>query len=120
MDLRLVKTFLSVAKTENITQAAEEMKFSQPAITAQIKALEEHFGVLLFERVGKKLYITEAGKGLIGYAERLLIIHREAQATLQEHSYDKTIKIGLGTAVAKDIHFRLFFRSFRKQCLMLL
>ena len=100
MDLRLLRTFLSVAKTENITQAAEEMKFSQPAITAQIKALEEHFGVLLFERVGKKLYITEAGKGLIGYAERLLIIHREAQATMQEHSYDKTIKIGLGTAVA--------------------
>jgi DNA-binding transcriptional LysR family regulator len=100
LDLRLLKTFLAVAKTENITQAAEEMNFSQPAVTAQIKALEEHFGVLLFERVGKKLYITEAGKSLIGYAEKLLMIHSEAQAVLQEFSYDKTIKIGLGTAVA--------------------
>lgn len=100
MDLRLLKTFLSVAKTENITQSAQEINFSQPTVTAHIKALEEHFGVLLFERVGKKLYITEAGKCLINYAERLLIIHREAQAALQEFSYDKTIKIGLGTAVA--------------------
>lgn len=100
MDLRLLRTFLSVAKTENVTQAAQEINFSQPTVTAQIKALEEHFGVLLFERVGKRLYITEAGKCLINYAERLLIVHREAQAALQEFSDDKTIKIGLGTAVA--------------------
>lgn len=100
MDLRLIRTFLSVAKTQNITQAAEEMNFSQPAVTAQIKTLEEHFGVMLFERVGKKLHITEAGECLIGYAQRLLILHNEAQAALQEYSYDKTINIGLGTAVA--------------------
>ncbi|MEG6584262.1 LysR family transcriptional regulator [Dendrosporobacter sp. 1207_IL3150] len=100
MDLRLLKTFLSVAKTENITQSAQEINFSQPTVTAQIRALEEHFGVLLFERVGKKLYITEAGKCLISYAERLLTIHREAQAALQELTYDKTVRIGLGTAVA--------------------
>ncbi|QJW47058.1 LysR family transcriptional regulator [bacterium BFN5] len=100
MDLRLLKTFLSVAKTENITQSAEEMNFSQPTVTTQIKALEEHFGILLFERVGKKLYITEAGKCLIGYAEKLLITHREAQTALQEFNHDKAIKIGLGTAVA--------------------
>ena len=100
MDLRLLQTFLSVAKLGNVTQAAEKLNFSQPTVTVQIRTLEEHFGVLLFERVGKKLYITEAGKRLIGYAEKLLLIHREAQAVLQEFSYDKTIKIGLGTAVA--------------------
>lgn len=100
MDLRLVETFLSVAKTGNITQAAEKLNFSQPTVTAQIRTLEEHFGVLLFERVGKKLYITEAGRRFIRYAEQLLLIHGEAQAALQEYSYDKVIKIGLGTAVA--------------------
>ncbi|AIF53007.1 LysR family transcriptional regulator [Pelosinus sp. UFO1] len=100
MDLRLLQTFLSVAKLGNVTQAAEKLNFSQPTVTVQIRTLEEHFGVLLFERVGKKLYITEAGKRLIGYAEKLLLIHGEAQAVLQEFSYDKTIKIGLGTAVA--------------------
>ncbi|GMB02212.1 LysR family transcriptional regulator [Pelosinus sp. IPA-1] len=100
MDLRLLQTFLLVAKIGNVTQAAEELNFSQPTVTTQIRTMEEHFGVLLFERVGKKLYITEAGQRLIGYAEKLLLIHGEAQAVLQEFSYDKTIKIGLGTAVA--------------------
>ncbi|MDU2065636.1 MAG: LysR family transcriptional regulator [Sporomusaceae bacterium] len=100
MDLRLLKTFLCVAKIENITQAAETMNFSQPTVTAQIKTLEEHFGVLLFERVGKKLYITEAGKCLVGYAEKLLLTHREAQTALDEISCHRTIRIGLGTAVA--------------------
>jgi DNA-binding transcriptional LysR family regulator len=100
MELRLLETFLLVAKMENITQAAEQLNFSQPTVTAQIRTLEEHFGVLLFERVGKKLYITEAGQRLIGYAEKLLLIQGEAQATLQEFSYDKVIKVGLGTAVA--------------------
>lgn len=100
MDLRLLETFLLVAKIGNVTQTAEKLNFSQPTVTGQIRTIEEHFGVLLFERVGKKLYITEAGQRLISYAEKLLLIHGEAQAVLKEFSYDKTIKIGLGTAVA--------------------
>lgn len=100
MDLRLLQTFLMVTKTGNVTQAAEQLDFSQPTVTAQIRTLEDHFGVLLFERVGKKLYITEAGRRLISYAEKLLLIHGEAQAVLQEFAQDRTIKIGLGTAVA--------------------
>lgn len=114
MDLRLLRTFLLVAKLGNVTQAAEELNFSQPTITAQIKSMEEHFGVLLFERVGKKLYITEAGQRLIGYAEKLLVIHGEAQATLQEFSYDKKIKIGLGTAVAAHT-LSPILRTFQEQ-----
>lgn len=100
MDIRLLQTFLVVAKIGNVTQAADQLNFSQPTITAQIRTLEEHFGVLLFERVAKKLYITEAGLRLINYAERLLLLYGEAKATVQEFSQDRTIKIGLGTAVA--------------------
>jgi len=100
MDLRLLQAFLLVTKIGNITQAAEQLNFSQPTVTAQIRTLEDHFGVLLFERVGKKLYITEAGRRLISYAEKLLLLHGEAQVVLQEFAQDRTIKIGLGTAVA--------------------
>lgn len=103
MDLRLLQAFLLVAKIGNITQAAEQLNFSQPTVTAQIRTLEDHFGVLLFERVGKKLYITDAGRQLISYAEKILVIHREAQVVLQEFAQDRTIKVGLGTAVAAHI-----------------
>jgi len=114
MELRLLETFLLVAKMENITQAAEKLKFSQPTVTTQIRTLEEQFGVLLFERVGKKLYITEAGQRLIGYAEKLLLIQGEAQAALQEFSYDKVIKVGLGTAVAAHT-LSTVLQEFQKQ-----
>lgn len=103
MDLQLLKTFLLVAQTENITQTAEKLKFSQPTITAQIKNIEEDFGVLLFERVGKKLYITEAGKCLVPYAKKILDAYREAQVALDGFSYGHRIRIGLGTAVASYI-----------------
>jgi len=63
MDIRLLKTFCVVAKLENITHAAEMLNFTQPTVSAQIRTLEEHFGVQLFERIGKKLYITNANKG---------------------------------------------------------
>jgi DNA-binding transcriptional LysR family regulator len=100
MDIRLLQTFLLVAKIGNVTQAADQLNFSQPTVTAQIRTLEEHFGVLLFERVGKKLYITKAGLRLVVYAEKLLLLYGEAKATVQEFTHDRSIKIGLGTAVA--------------------
>ena len=56
MDIQLFRTFLLVAKLNNITQAAEQLNFTQPTVTAQIQTLEEHFGAALFERIGKKLY----------------------------------------------------------------
>ncbi|HEY3426837.1 MAG TPA: LysR family transcriptional regulator [Negativicutes bacterium] len=100
MDIRLLQTFLLVARIGNVTQAADQLNFSQPTVTAQIRTLEEHFGVLLFERVGKKLYITEAGLRLTDYAEKLLLLYGEAKAAMQEVAHDRMIKVGLGTAVA--------------------
>jgi DNA-binding transcriptional LysR family regulator len=73
MDIRLLQTFLLVSKIGNVTQAAEQLNFSQPTVTAQIRTLEEHFEVLLFERVGKKLYITEAGCHWIAFLLSMLI-----------------------------------------------
>jgi DNA-binding transcriptional LysR family regulator len=78
-----------------MTQAAEQLNFTQPAITGQIHALEQDFGVMLFDRVGKKLFITEAGRELIGYAEKLLAIYDEGRKALSAHPGH--IKIGIDT-----------------------
>ncbi len=72
MDIQLLRTFLAVADLENISQAAERMNFTQPTVTAQIQALERHFDVKLFERVGKRIFLTEAGREMIPAAEELL------------------------------------------------
>ena len=75
MDIQLFQTFCLVAKLNNITQAAEQLNFTQPAVTAQIRMLEERYGITLFERIGKKLYITEAGRAMLSNAETLLLAY---------------------------------------------
>lgn len=82
MDIQLLKTFCMVARLGNITQAAEQLNFTQPAVSAQIRTLEEHFGVPLFERIGKKLYITEAGRYLVEPAEKMLSLYSETSIIL--------------------------------------
>lgn len=98
MDIRLFKTFLLVAKLLNITKAAEQLSFSQPAITAQIYSLEDAFHVRLFERNGKRLVLTEAGKKMIEYAERFVSLYEETQISMDFFSRSgDIIRLGVST-----------------------
>jgi DNA-binding transcriptional LysR family regulator len=104
MDIQLFKTFRLVAKLNNITQAAEQLNFTQPAVTAQIRTLEEHYGVLLFERIGKKLYITEAGRKLTIETDKLLTVYHDMNIAMQCFSdFNNPIKIGASTTAASYI-----------------
>ncbi|MEG6586797.1 LysR family transcriptional regulator [Dendrosporobacter sp. 1207_IL3150] len=98
MDIRLLKTFCVVAKLENITQAAEILNFTQPTVSAQIRTLEEHFGVQLFERIGKKLYITNAGKALIDPSEKIIKIYSETVAQINYFSEVQYTRIGISSS----------------------
>lgn len=98
VDIRLLKTFCVVAKLENITQAAELLNFTQPTVSAQIRTLEEQFGVQLFERIGKKLYITDAGKYLIGPFEKILKIYGEAVTGINYFSEKQYTRIGISSS----------------------
>ena len=73
MELRLLKTFLLVARLLNITQAAERLNFTQPAITAQIHNLESALGARLFTRKGKRLTGPAAVGGV--YADQHIPFH---------------------------------------------
>lgn len=88
MDIQLFQTFLLVAKLGSITQTAEQLNFTQPTVSAQINTLEKHFNVLLFERVRKKLYITEAGRDMAVYAEKMLDLYSQIQETMNSHAID--------------------------------
>lgn len=98
MDIRLLKTFCVVAKLETITQAAEILNFTQPTVSAQIRTLEEHFGVQLFERIGKKLYITNAGKSLIDPSEKILKIYSETVTQINYFSEVQYTRIGISSS----------------------
>jgi DNA-binding transcriptional LysR family regulator len=73
-----LKVFRAVARHLNFTRAAEELLLTQPAVTQQIKALEDEYGVPLFDRGGGRIALTPAGAVLLPFAERLKVLSDEA------------------------------------------
>ena len=70
--LHQLRIFLKVAHKQSVTKAAEELHLTQPAISIQLKKLQEQFDLPLIEIIGKKLYITEFGKEIMEASERIL------------------------------------------------
>lgn len=66
--IRQLQVFASVAKHLSYTRAAEELHLTQPAVSMQIKQLEKSIGLKLFEQIGKKIYLTEAGSVVLEHA----------------------------------------------------
>src|SRR3982751_1048807 len=82
MELRLLRTFKAVAEAGSFTHAASRIHLTQAAVSVHIRQLEEEIGTPLFLRVNKKLYLTEAGRALLGHGETILRAHDEAKAAL--------------------------------------
>src|SRR5215470_17153978 len=78
MELRHLATFRAVARSLSFTRAAAELGYVQSALTAHVKALEAELGVQLFDRTGRRIVLTDSGMRLLGYAEDILELAREA------------------------------------------
>jgi len=85
MDLRQLTTYRVVARTLNFHQAAQQLHCVQSTVTAQIQALENELGARLFDRLGRRVVLTDAGTRLITYAERLLSLADEARLAVSGH-----------------------------------
>jgi len=84
--LRQLKVFETAARHLNFSRAAEELHLTQPAVSTQIKLLQQHAGLKLFEQLGKKIYLTPAGTELLRYSRAIIELFRqagEAMATRQ-------------------------------------
>ena len=82
LTLRQLKVFESVARHLNYTRAAEELFLTQPAVSMQVKQLEESLGVALFEQLGKRIHLTEAGQEVVVYARGVTQQLDELEAVL--------------------------------------
>ena len=82
MEIRLLKTFLAVAQLLSFNKAAERLNYAQSSISAQIQTLETQLGVQLFDRLGRRIILTEAGEHLIPYAEKIIDLADETQAEI--------------------------------------
>ena len=81
---RQLKVFESVARLLSFTHAAKELHLSQPAVSMQIKQLEESAGLPLFEQLGKKIYLTEAGREMYHYCRTIAAELEEAEEVLEQ------------------------------------
>lgn len=107
MNIRHLKIFITVADCGKMSEAAERLFISQPSVSQAIREIEDYYGVKLFERLSKKLYITESGELLLRYARHIVSSFDEMEADLKNSGQNICLKIGstvtVGTCILNDI-----------------
>jgi DNA-binding transcriptional LysR family regulator len=100
---RRLQVFHAVAKQLSFTKAADVLFMTQPAVTFQIKQLEEHFNTRLFDRGHGRIALTPAGEVVLGYAERILGLSSELDVRLSELSGEigGSLIVGASTTIAE-------------------
>jgi DNA-binding transcriptional LysR family regulator len=100
---RRLQAFHAVAKHRSFTKAADALCMTQPAVTFQIRQLEEHFNTRLFDRANGRIALTPAGAVALDYAERILTLSAELETRLKEVSGQKVgpLLIGASTTIAE-------------------
>lgn len=115
METRIATTFIKVAELGSITRAAEQLGYSQGAVTSQIKQLEEDLDVLLFDRVGRGIQLTEAGKRFQEYAVNLVRASEDADAFAMDEKDPEgpliieatsSVSIGILSKILHDFHIQ--------------
>ena len=94
MTLRHMKIFISVCKEKSITIAAKKLYISQPAVSNAIKELESYYGTPLFDRISKKIYLTETGKTVYDYALHINSSFEELETSVRSSDATSQLKIG--------------------------
>lgn len=107
MTIRHLKIFIAVCECGGMRKASEVLFISQPSISQAIKELENHYNVKLFERLSKRLFITEAGKTLLSYAKHVVNSFEDLEKEMERLGKSKSISIGtsvsVGTCLINDI-----------------
>ncbi|MBT2680862.1 LysR family transcriptional regulator [Bacillus sp. ISL-35] len=99
MDIRQMRYFIAIAEEKNITAAANRLHMSQPPLSLQLKQMEEELGVMLVERHGKKLELTDKGKLLYRHALNIVHSFEEVKNELQEMDEGRkgNLSVGINT-----------------------
>lgn len=97
MDLTLLRAFITVAREGNLTRAAVQLHLTQPAVSLQIKHLQETLGVTLFTRTSHGLSLTRDGQALLPHAERALGAAADVQRAAQSLRHEVRGRLRIGT-----------------------
>ncbi len=105
MNLNQLRVFYHAAKNLNYTAAANELFITQPAVTAQMKAFEESCNLKLFKKRGRSLFLTDEGRTLYEYAEKIFKYEKEIENAIEDMHELKRGVLSLGTTKAYARYF---------------
>ncbi len=106
METKQLQAFCAVVERRSFSQAAERLGVTQPAVSLQIRALEERFGKQLIDRSGRRVEPTEAGLALYRSAQRLLAVEDQLLADLADEGTGELAgRLGIGASTGPGAHF---------------
>lgn len=105
MNIQQFEVFRTIAQAKSFTKAAKILNFTQPAISSQVKSLEENFNVTLFERGNTGVKLTEAGKIFYEYGEKILSIYAEMGTEIAKVSGHSKEFINVGASYTAGNYF---------------
>ncbi|HET8710150.1 MAG TPA: LysR family transcriptional regulator [Spongiibacteraceae bacterium] len=113
--LRQLEVFLAVARTQNISRAAEALAMSQSAVSGSLSDLEGHFDVKLFDRIGKRIQLNEFGKALRPKAQALIEQANDLEQALRRHSDIGRLQLGATLTIGNYLAVELMAKFMREQ-----
>lgn len=113
MEIRLLEYFLAVSEELHFTKAAEKLNISQPTLSHQIRLLEDRVGSNLFQRIGRKIHLTEAGQLLLEHSQRVFYELDQVKIKIDELKGLQRGKLTIGCSGNHLLHSSII--SFHKQ-----
>ncbi len=103
MTVRHMKIFVTVCGEKSITKAAEKLHIAQPAVSIAVKELEDHYHVRLFDRISRRLYLTDIGRSFLEYATHIVSLFDDMESNM--HQWERSGKLRIGASITVGTHF---------------
>jgi LysR family transcriptional regulator, low CO2-responsive transcriptional regulator len=113
--LRQLKVFEAVARHLSFTRAAEELHLTQPAVSTQVKELQSHAGLPLFEQLGRRTYLTPAGVEMLRFSRAVIEQFRDAEQAMQQLKGVAGGKLNVAVISAGDYFFPTLLAEFARR-----
>ncbi len=117
MTLRHMRIFVAVCEAKSTTKAAEKLYMAQPAVSLAIKDLEEYYDVKLFDRISKRLYLTDAGKYFFNCASHIVSLCDDIESNINSRRRSGKLKIGASITIGTKLipNYVAMFKKRRPQ-----
>ena len=111
MTLRHLRIFTTVYETGGTTAAAEKLHIAQPSVSLAISEMEKYYGVRFFDRISRRLMVTDAGRRLYDYAKHIISLFDEMETEMLSQNAAGTVRVGstmtIGSTILPDVLYRM-------------